>query len=331
MKTSFIIVILLLCIAQASAATEISISPASRSIATGESFLVNISVIPDTAIAGMQFDLRFDADLIRVNGVEEGCLLNQDGAPTSFIDGTIDNTAGTITNVFACILGKNNVTTPGVFAIISMTAKGSFGISGLDLDDVIVSDPYGYSVDIDVTDGTVTVSEGTAPVLTDPGANPTIIPDDTDNDPRWGETSQLSITVTDDGGIAGVTLDLSPIGGSSTQPMTHIGDNIWSVTASASAGTPPQAYDLQVTATDTDGKSSSSSISLRIIMNGDVSANDAVNIADAMLLANYVAYPGQYTIISESVADVTGNGVVSIADAMLLANYAAYPDQYTLR
>ena len=64
-------------------------------------------------------------------------------------------------------------------------------------------------------------------------------------------------------------------------------------------------------------------------MNGDVNANDAVNIGDALLLANYASYSG--TIISETVADVTGDGVVNIADALLLANYASYSGQYTLR
>jgi hypothetical protein len=184
-----------------------------------------------------------------------------------------------------------------------------------------------------VINGTFVITEAPdgTPVMTDPGATPPIIPDDTDNDPKWGETSQLNITVTDDDGIAGVTIDLSQIGGSPAQAMDHIGGNIWSVATSAPAGTPPETYDLQVTATDTEGKSSRANISLRIVMNGDVSANDAVNIADAMLLANYASYPGQYTIISETVADVTGNGAVNIADAMLLANYVSYPGQYTLR
>ena len=183
-----------------------------------------------------------------------------------------------------------------------------------------------------VINGTFVITEASddnSPVMTDPGANPPIIPDDTDNDPRWGETSQLNITVTDDDGIESVTIDLSPIGGSPAQPMTPTGNNIWSVATSAPAGTPPETYDLQVTATDTEGKSSSSSIRLRIIMNGDVNANDAVNIGDALLLANYAPYSG--TIISETVADVTGDGVVNIADALLLANYASYSGQYTLR
>ena len=104
--------------------------------------------------------------------------------------------------------------------------------------------------------------------------------------------------------------------------MANIGGNIWSVTASAPSGTLPQTYDLTVNATDINGNSSTSvGIPLTIMKNGDANGNGAVNIADAMLLANYAAYPGQYSIGSSSVADVTGDGSVNIADAMYLANY----------
>jgi hypothetical protein len=67
--------------------------------------------------------------------------------------------------------------------------------------------------------------------------------------------------------------------------MANTGGNTWSVTTNASAGTLPQTYDLRVKATDIDGNSSTSvSIPLTVMKNGDVNGNDAVNIADAMLL-----------------------------------------------
>jgi len=161
------------------------------------------------------------------------------------------------------------------------------------------------------------------PTVTNPSASPSTIPDDTDSDPRWGETSRLNVTVTSSTNIASVTINLSAIGGSPAQPMANIGGNIWSVTASAPSGTLPQTYDLKVNATDINGNSSTSvGIPLTIMKNGDTNGNGAVNIADAMLLANYASYPGQYSISSSAVADVTGDGSVNIADAMYLANYA---------
>ena len=172
----------------------------------------------------------------------------------------------------------------------------------------------------------VNIFDTNQPSVTNPTASPSIIPDDTDNDPRWGELSQLNVTVTADKSIASVTIDLSAISGSSAQPMVNTGANIWSVTTSAPDGTPPQTYDLKVNATDIDGNSSTSvGILLTVMKNGDTNGNGVVNIVDSMLLSNYVSYPGQYSISSESIADVNGDSVVNIVDAQLLSNYASGP------
>jgi hypothetical protein len=181
----------------------------------------------------------------------------------------------------------------------------------------------------DISKTCVTQPSVTHPSVTHPSASPSIIPDDTDNDPRWGELSQLNVTVT--GSIASVAIDISQIGGQPAQPMVNAGGNIWSVTANASAGTPPRTYYLKVNATDLNGISNTSvSIPLVVMKNGDVNGDNTVNVADAMLLANYVSYPGKYTISSEYVAEVTGNGVVNIGDAIFLATCVSSPG-YTLR
>ena len=166
------------------------------------------------------------------------------------------------------------------------------------------------------------------PIVTDPFSSQAI-PDDTDNDPQWGEIATLNVTVTDNTGVAGVTINLSAVGGSPIQPMSNTAGNNWSVTTNASAGTAPQTYYLQVNATDIYGNSNISvSIPLIVVKNGDITGNGALNIVDAMLLANYVSYPYHdppYVISSPFVADVTGNGMINIVDAMLLANYVSYP------
>ena len=127
----------------------------------------------------------------------------------------------------------------------------------------------------------------------------------------------MNVTVTDGSGIAGVVIDLSAIGGSTVQPMTYMGNNIWSATTNASAGTPPKTYDLPVCATDIHGYvNMSESVELVVMRNGDVTGDDDLTPDDVALLANYVTYPGRYTISSEFVADVTDDGVVDIADAM---------------
>jgi hypothetical protein len=154
------------------------------------------------------------------------------------------------------------------------------------------------------------------------------IPDDTDSEPLWGETAQLNVTVTDDSGVASVTVNLSEIGGSTAKQMINIGGNIWSITTNASAGTPPKLYNLTVNATDISGNSNTSvKIPLRVMKNGDCTGNGAVNIGDALRLANNVSFPGNpaYALSSPYVCEVTGNGVINIGDALRLANNVSYP------
>jgi C1A family cysteine protease len=184
-----------------------------------------------------------------------------------------------------------------------------------------------YASDGGTSNFTIPV-DSSPPLVTSPTSSQAI-PDDTDNDPQWGEIAALNVTVTDDTEVASVTVNLSAVGGSVIQPMSNTVGTTWSVTTNASAGTPPQTYYLQVNATDIYGHSNISvSIPLTVLQNGDITGNDILNIADAMLLANNVSYPYHdppYVISSPHAADVTGNGLVNIADAMLLANNVSYP------
>jgi hypothetical protein len=168
----------------------------------------------------------------------------------------------------------------------------------------------------------------TPPNVTNAAANQSDIPDDTDNIPLWGETARLNVTVTDDSGVASVTVNLSEIGGYAAKPMLNIGDNIYSTATNASAGTPSRLYNLTVNATDIYGNSNTSvRIQLRVMKNGDTTGNGVVNIGDALRLANNVSYPGNpaYVLSSPYVAEVTGNGVINIGDALRLANNVSYP------
>jgi hypothetical protein len=150
------------CIASADPATAVTVEPASKVVGIGDTFTVNMFVDPDTDIAGARFSLSFDASLVTANDVIEGNLLSQGGASTYFMSGIIDNVAGTITGVFGAITTSGEaVSQPGIFATISFTAGSAVGTSALDLSNVIVGDPDGQAVDIEVTDGSVTVTGGT--------------------------------------------------------------------------------------------------------------------------------------------------------------------------
>jgi len=136
------------------------------------------------------------------------------------------------------------------------------------------------------------------------------------------------VTVTDDAGVASVTVDLSDIGGARDTVMMNIGENVYSAVTNASASTPPKLYNLTVNATDTNGNSNTSvRIQLKVMKNGDCTGNNILNIGDALRLANNVSYPGipAYALISPYVCEVTGNGVINIGDALRLANNVSYP------
>ena len=138
--------------------TVVSISPSGQAVAPGNIFTVEITVDPKVAIAGIQFDLSFDSSLITVDTIEEGDLLNQNGASTYFTTGTIDNDAGTVAGVAGAITTPGQtVSSPGTFAIITFTAGTDGGTSPLDLLNVIVGNIEGNAVPIEVNGGSTTI------------------------------------------------------------------------------------------------------------------------------------------------------------------------------
>jgi hypothetical protein len=146
------------CTAFADSATVVMVEPTSKVVGIGDTFTVDIFVDPDTAIAGAQFDLSFDALVVTVNDVTEGDLLSQGGASTFFMSGKIDNVAGTITSVAgATAIPGASVSQPGTFATVSFMAGTAVGTSALDLTSVIVGNLQGQSVAITVSDGSVTI------------------------------------------------------------------------------------------------------------------------------------------------------------------------------
>lgn len=169
MKKTIFLLTLLFCLllgattAFAQESTTVGISPATTTVNQGQTFTVDIAVSPAVAIAGMQFDLIFDPNILEAQAVTEGNLLQQGGNSTYFQKGTIDNTTGKITRVAGAI------TTPGgevagadTFATVNLKAKDT-GHTELILDKVIVGNKAGQAVPVSITQGTVTVEAATPP------------------------------------------------------------------------------------------------------------------------------------------------------------------------
>ena len=246
-------------------------------------------------------------------------------------------------------------------ADVTLMAVGNAGeTSPLDFIDVYLEDGNGAEIPAVPENGTFTIQETTPPIVINPRAEPMIIPDDTDNEPLWGELAELMVNVTDESGIASVTVNLSDLGwgvspmvnqsrclqygicAPSVAVLTCIGNysadgTTWvpfNFSTNASAGTTGwngSAYVpfcLPVNATDIYGNSNTSvCINLTVMKNGDVTGDGKVMMGDGVRIINHVFYPGDpsYSLPSDTIADVTGDGKVMMGDGVRIINHVFYP------
>ena len=166
--TIFVAVMLLMevvpLLVEASGPTLVYINPASRTVSAGQTFTLNVSCTPGQSIKSYEFKVSFNPTLLQANSVTEGNIFN--GYTTFFNAGTINNTAGTIVDVYGLILGAGGVSSPGNCAYISFTAHLASGTSTVGLYNVGVTNETAY-VPITVTNGSVTLREFTLSVTLD--------------------------------------------------------------------------------------------------------------------------------------------------------------------
>ena len=146
---------------------SVSAVASNQTINPGEQFTVNIEVAPNgAAIAGVQFDLSFDASLVTVDNITEGNLLSSSGASTYFNSGATDNEAGRISGVAGVIIiPGETVSTSGTFAIVTLTAGNEAGTCPLTLSNVVVGDINGQSIPASLVNDEVAISINRPPVL----------------------------------------------------------------------------------------------------------------------------------------------------------------------
>ena len=112
--------------------TGFTFSTDTTSVRVGDTFTVHVNAEKFTDLAGWQFDLTFDPDVLEVVEVNEGGFLKTDGGTTFFQHGTIDNTAGEITGLTAALISEGGVTGTGTLLSVTFLAKGG-GESQIDL------------------------------------------------------------------------------------------------------------------------------------------------------------------------------------------------------
>ena len=155
-KLAFTIILLTSLITYTAAASSVTLSLSPQVISAGETFTVDVFVDPDVAIAGMQFDLEFDNTKFHVHEVTEGDLFTQSGMSTYFNPGVIES--GSLSNVYGTILGAASISNPSAFArIIMIVDEQATSASTIKLKNVIISNPEGQAVEIEVFNATVEI------------------------------------------------------------------------------------------------------------------------------------------------------------------------------
>ena len=105
---------------RATSANEMQVYPAYEFIhGDGVTFNVVIYCNPTEPIKSHEFKLLFNPLCLQANSVSEGDFFGD--YPTFFSSGIINNTAGTIINIYDLVLGPGNITTPGILVNISFT------------------------------------------------------------------------------------------------------------------------------------------------------------------------------------------------------------------
>lgn len=151
-----ILVLLVYQIPFADAVSTVRVQPVTQDVIIGKQFTVELNVTPGVPIAGMQSNIIFNPAYIRIDSITFGNLFTQDGASEFSRAGVINNTAGTVVNIWDVILGPYSVNNTGTFIRVNGTALAK-GTSGINLTNIIIAKPDGTSESLSYINGTVVV------------------------------------------------------------------------------------------------------------------------------------------------------------------------------
>jgi hypothetical protein len=136
--------------------------PSGKIVTNGQDFILNISIDPKgTAIAGAYLNIEFNKTFFNINSITEGDLFKQNGANTFFNPGVINNSSGIVLQTYDVVLGHSNVSAPGTFIVINLTAIGLSGKSAINISSVKVSDPDGIIIKSNITNGSIIINATT--------------------------------------------------------------------------------------------------------------------------------------------------------------------------
>ena len=139
--------------------TGFTFSTDTTRVRVGDTFTLRVNAEKVTDLAGWQFDLTFDPDVLEAVEVREGNFLKRSGGTTFFQRGTIDNTAGKIAGVSSALISKGGITGTGTLLSVVFSAKAD-GNSELALRNFQLGSNTGAVIPAGMRDLTITVASG---------------------------------------------------------------------------------------------------------------------------------------------------------------------------
>ncbi len=139
--------------------TGFVLSTDTTSVRVGDTFTVRVNAEKVTDLAGWQFDLTYDPDVLEAVEVNEGDFLKKGDGNTFFQRGVIDNTVGKIAGLSSALISKNGGTGTGNLLSVVFSAKTD-GNSELTLRNFQLGSNTGAVIPAGVRDLTITVASG---------------------------------------------------------------------------------------------------------------------------------------------------------------------------
>ena len=103
--------------------TGFAFSTDTTSVRVGDTFTVRVNAEKVIDLAGWQFDLTYDPDVLEAVEVNEGDFLKKGDGNTFFQRGVIDNTVGKIAGLSSALISKNGGTGTGNLLSVVFSAK----------------------------------------------------------------------------------------------------------------------------------------------------------------------------------------------------------------
>jgi PKD repeat protein len=155
MLSVIILVGLLIIPVHAAGSTTVKVDSLSQSISSGSTFTISIACIPGQTLKAFELQVVFNPSLLQANSVSEGNIFNS--YSTFFNAGSIDNSNGTINNIYDVILGPYITSSSGTLVTISFTAKSTSGTSSINLTNVGITNNVDY-MPITIINGSVQIT-----------------------------------------------------------------------------------------------------------------------------------------------------------------------------